>query len=116
MFSILHIVRHFESSNILSTEPHQFSQQLEKWLPRLGNWSICWRATEHGWEAGTFHKNCDGKAPTLTLVKVVKDRKNMTFGGYATRAWDDPGEFYTGGMFLYVVPLIIFLMPRISLD
>ena len=73
----------------MSTEADEFSQQLEKWIPISGNWTICWRATEHGWQAETFHKNCDGKAPTLTLVKVIKDRKNMTFGGYATKVWDD---------------------------
>ena len=75
----------------MSSEPEEFSKMLKIWLPKTGNWTICWRATSHGWEANTFHKNCDGIKPTLTLVKVVKNGKNFTFGGYATRPWGEPG-------------------------
>ena len=86
----IHLVHTLDSSKILSSEPEKYSAILQKWLPKTGQWSICWRAGHHGWAASTFHKNCEGKEPTLTLVKVIKNRNNLTFGGYATRAWDDP--------------------------
>ena len=89
-FSTIHLVHSLESSIILSSEPKKFLETLEDWLPRTGYWAICWRATKHGWLADTFHNNCDGIKPTLTLVKVVKNGKNFTFGGYATRPWDEP--------------------------
>ena len=74
-------------SNILRNETN-LRAILEQWLPKTGNWSICWRATSSGWSALKFHTGCDGKVPTLTIVKVVtKDKKNLIFGGYATRTW-----------------------------
>jgi hypothetical protein len=30
---------------------------------------------------------CDGKIPTLVIIKVVKDAKNLIFGGYSTGTW-----------------------------
>ena len=64
---------------------------LDSWLPKTGRWSPCWRATRDGWQASIFHRNCDGIKPTLTLVKVVKNGKNLIFGGYATQTWNYPG-------------------------
>ena len=89
----IHLVHTLDSSKILSSEAENFSEILSEWLPRTGQWSICWRAGQHGWRASTFHENCDGKNPTLTLVKVVKNGKNLTFGGYATQPWDVPAAF-----------------------
>ena len=74
-------------SNILSSEPLNFTQQLEEWLPKTGMWSICWRATKDGWESDVFHSKCDDKIPTLTIVKVVKNNKRYVFGGYAMESW-----------------------------
>ena len=65
----------------------EFRNKLEEWLPRQGYWRLCWRATAHGWAGRTFHKKCDGKVPTLTIVQVVKNNKKMVFGGYATATW-----------------------------
>ena len=77
-------------SVILANERIEFHNKLEEWLPRQGYWRICWRASEHGWAASTFHQKCDGKVPSLTIVQVVKNNKNLVFGGYATRSWADP--------------------------
>ena len=81
----MHLV-HVLESNILRNET-KFQRILGGWLPKTGNWSICWRATTHGWKAREFHKRCDGKIPTLTIVKVVKGNKNLIFGGHATKTW-----------------------------
>ena len=43
----------------------------------------CYRATEHGWDASTFHSKCDFKGPTVTLVKVDK----FVFGGFTDLDW-----------------------------
>ena len=71
-------------SQILSHEPSKFKKVLKEWLPKTGNWTACWRSTRDGWAASTFHSNCDGKIPTLVIVKVVKNSKNLVFGGYCT--------------------------------
>ena len=82
----IHLVPPFESE-ILSSEPLHFTTKLGEWLPQAGNWSVCWRATRDGWASTTFHAKCDGKVPTLTIVKVVKDNKKLICGGYATGTW-----------------------------
>ena len=84
---MISLVHNLEESIILSSELEIFSNKLKEWLPRTGNWHICWRAGRHGWNSTIFHEKCDGKKPTLTLVNVVKENKNFTFGGYATRSW-----------------------------
>ena len=51
-------------------------------------WINCFRASEHGWAASTFHSRCDFKGPTLTLVAV----KGLMFGGFTDMDWG--GEFF----------------------
>ncbi|XP_044167069.1 peroxidasin homolog [Acropora millepora] len=43
----------------------------------------CWRAKTDGWASSTFHSNCDGKGPTVTIVQVG----SYIFGGYTDRSW-----------------------------
>ena len=74
-------------SGILKNELNEFEKKLGEWLPKTGDWRICWRATRDGWAASTFHSNCDGKLPTITIVQVIKNNKKFVFGGYATVSW-----------------------------
>ncbi len=80
-------------SEILANEPVEFDNKLAEWLPRTGNWRICWRATRDGWAASTFHSKCDRKKPTLTIVQVPNDNKSYVFGGYATESWESYRKF-----------------------
>ena len=43
----------------------------------------CWHATTDGWASTTFHGNCDGKGPTVTIIKV----NDHIFGGYTDVSW-----------------------------
>ena len=54
----------------------------------------CWHAKTDGWAASTFHSNCDGKGPTVTIVQVG----NYIFGGYTDKSW--------GGMYHFINALI----------
>jgi len=47
------------------------------------HWERCWQASRDGWEAKRFHDLCDGKGPTVTIVKVNK----YIFGAYTSRSW-----------------------------
>ena len=73
-------------SVILSGEPADFLTRLTSWTGNTSstNWTLCWRATIHGWAGSTFHGNCDYKKPTVTIIKVG----NFIFGGYATESWE----------------------------
>ncbi|XP_067047810.1 uncharacterized protein, partial [Acropora muricata] len=55
-----------------------------------------WRASRDGWAAQTFHALCDGKSPTVTIVKA----NGNIFGGFTKSQWggsaryiDDPEDF-----------------------
>ena len=43
----------------------------------------CWHAKTDGWNAAIFHSNCDGKGPTVTIIKVGQ----YIFGGYTDTSW-----------------------------
>ncbi|PFX14816.1 hypothetical protein AWC38_SpisGene20999 [Stylophora pistillata] len=44
----------------------------------------CWHAKTDGWAAATFHNNCDGKGPTVTIIQV----NSHIFGGYTNVSWN----------------------------
>ena len=46
-------------------------------------WKRCWQASQDGWEAATFHSNCDGKGPSVTIIRVGR----YIFGGYTNVSW-----------------------------
>ena len=49
----------------------------------------CWRAKTDGWAASTFHSNCDGKGPTVTIIQVG----SYIFGGYTDVSWSSEYHF-----------------------
>ncbi|XP_068705742.1 uncharacterized protein [Montipora foliosa] len=61
---------------------------LSEWLKPVSqsnsSWILCWRASKHGWASSTFHSLCDGKGPTVTIIKV----NQYIFGGYTRLSWD----------------------------
>jgi hypothetical protein len=60
-------------------------------------WTLLYRGSEDGFSASDFHRKCDGKACTLT---VIKSNGSSIFGGYTEAKWDqtdrwlsDPNAF-----------------------
>ena len=47
------------------------------------DWKLCWRASQDGLDSTQFHSSCDGKSPTITIVKVGR----YIFGGYTSISW-----------------------------
>ena len=61
---------------------------LSNWLAPVATgvyslWKRCWRASVDGLAASTFHSRCDGKGPTVTIIRVER----YIFGGYTSRSW-----------------------------
>ena len=65
----------------------KFLTWLDKWLKPVTRqssyWNRCYRATVNGWSSYTFHSKCDGKGPTVTIIRVGK----YIFGGYTSVSW-----------------------------
>jgi hypothetical protein len=47
--------------------------------------TLLWRGSRDGFGAGDFHGRCDGRAPTLTLVR---DTGGNIFGGFTPVEWE----------------------------
>ena len=51
---------------------------------------LLYRASRDGWSSSDFHRLCDDKGPTITVVKVGKN----VFGGYTEQSWDGTCSFF----------------------
>ena len=65
-----------------------YLRTLRSWLSPVARsvnsaWKRCWRASVDGWARSTFHSRCDGKGPTVTIIRVGK----YIFGGYTSISW-----------------------------
>ncbi|KAL9966674.1 hypothetical protein ACROYT_G024786 [Oculina patagonica] len=43
----------------------------------------CYHGKTNGWDTTTFHSKCDGKGPTVTIIKA----EDHIFGGYTDVSW-----------------------------
>ncbi|XP_068735669.1 uncharacterized protein [Montipora capricornis] len=86
---VKHTTVALRSSNILGNLDKKYLVKLNSFLvPVLQNSSRsrfirCWHAKTDGWAGFTFHSNCDGKGPTVTIIKVG----SYIFGGYTDVSW-----------------------------
>eukprot|EP01043_Picozoa_sp_COSAG02_P001641 COSAG02_NODE_35_length_49339_cov_20.375102_15_plen_1443_part_00 len=74
-------------SSIVTEADH--AAQLAQWLPcEAPKLRRLYCASEDGWGADQFHRRCDDKGPTLT---VILDSQGYVFGGYTDCAWSSGG-------------------------
>lgn len=71
-------------ANLLS---FNFSDGIETLPKKL---CLLYRASEHNFSASKFHQLCDGKGPTLTIIRSTS---KTLFGGYASKSWFS-GDIY----------------------
>ena len=83
------------ASTILRRLDSKYLDQLKLYLkpvlqsPDRSRFVRCWHAKTDGWAASTFHSNCDGKGPTVTIVQVG----SYIFGGYTDKSWSSPSKY-----------------------
>lgn len=51
---------------------------------------MIYRGSKDGFKSSVFHKLCDGKYPTLTLIKSEFDK---VFGGFTITPWSSSPKF-----------------------
>lgn len=59
---------------------------LEKWYGT--GWQLLYRASQDGWSAAGFHRCCDDKGSTVTLIRSADN--GSIFGGYLEAPWCSP--------------------------
>ncbi|XP_015775415.1 PREDICTED: uncharacterized protein LOC107353594 [Acropora digitifera] len=47
-------------------------------------WNLCYHAPTNGWKTEIFHRNCDNKTHTVTIIK----KDSFIFGGYTDIPWE----------------------------
>ena len=104
-----HFLAGLRSSSILGSLNIKYVDKLNSFLaPVLQSSSRsrfvrCWRAKTDGWASSTFHSNCDGKGPTVTIVQVG----SYIFGGYTDRSWSSKYHFISRAGFFQFVSLLM---------
>lgn len=65
----------------------------------VNNLHLLFRASENNFSCSKFHELCDGKGPTIT---IVRSNFKKLFGGYASRSWSSVGGISLApGSFLF---------------
>ena len=68
-------------------------ERVNEWVGQAGQrWTLCYRKTTHGGNAGTFHQRCDGRGPSVTVASLSTGR---LIGGYASENWHNNGSNIT---------------------
>ncbi|KAK8811552.1 hypothetical protein WA158_003286 [Blastocystis sp. Blastoise] len=66
---------------------------LNEWIGKEKQWELLFRASEHEYKASEFHKYCDNKRETVTLIKHIGHNNHINiFGGYTDQNWDSSCE------------------------
>jgi hypothetical protein len=78
---------------------------ISKWISSLYEikYSLLYRASRDGDSAEMFHKLCDEKGPTITLIETTKGFK---FGGFTEVDWKSPRDpLYLWGKNIFIFSL-----------
>mgnify|MGYP002630576794 CR=1 FL=1 len=61
--------------------------QLGGWFGNAAQkWTLCYQRSTHAGDASTFHTKCNGKGPTISVMKTTTGK---IFGGFTNIAWSD---------------------------
>jgi uncharacterized coiled-coil protein SlyX len=72
------------ASQIISDFPSIFSEFRGK------RFDLLWRGTRDGFNASEFHRRCDGRGNTVTIIEAIG---GFIFGGFTPIAWDSGGGY-----------------------
>lgn len=63
---------------------------LLQWLSNKRPTTLLYSATRDGFSASSFHRLCDNKGKTVTIIRSTQ---NYIFGGYADQSWDSSSQY-----------------------
>ena len=81
----------FSNSQIIGSNG-SWQNSLDQWLGNKNKEAeLLFRGSRDGFIAAPFHKLCDNKGPTITLVR---DHQGHCFGGYTAVSWSQNANYY----------------------
>ncbi|KAK8810776.1 hypothetical protein WA158_007351 [Blastocystis sp. Blastoise] len=76
----------FTDSKIINKKCYE--TPLVNWLGKEKKWKLLFRASEHDYKSSEFHKYCNNKGETVTLIKHIGQNNHINiFGGYTDQSW-----------------------------
>ena len=69
-------------------------KQLSDWIGRQCGLELLYKATRDGCDAAAFHRLCDNKGPTVT---VMYNPEGSVYGGYISQTWQSSGSWTADG-------------------
>ena len=88
-------IQKFKTSNVDSVILNECERK-DEFLKKLYEWckykemELIYRGNRDGMTGNDFHKKCDNKGETITLIK---NEKGNIFGGYASIPWKSKGNY-----------------------
>ena len=81
-------------NSLIIKNDNKMKDSIIKWIEekinkKINKFELILRMSENGTKSEDFHKYCDNKGPTLTLVKTTK---NKIFGGFTPLNWNNNGN------------------------
>ena len=67
-----------------------YRNRLVTWIGKPCHFRLLYKISRDGCSAQTFHQQCDGQGPTVT---VLYNTNNTIFGGYLSQSWDSNGSY-----------------------
>jgi hypothetical protein len=74
-------------SKLLNSE---HAKLLSAWLQSSSKWTVIYRGSTDGFAAADFHRSCNNKGETITLVQT---ESGHLFGGYTPITWTSRGNY-----------------------
>ncbi|KAK8803427.1 hypothetical protein WA158_001121 [Blastocystis sp. Blastoise] len=87
-----HIFQYFVGTTIL--KKCSMERNLVVYLGKIKKWKLLYRASEHDYSASEFHKYCDNKGETVTLIKASYNHDKYIIAGYTNQNWESPQHGY----------------------
>ena len=82
-------------------EDMEFYNSLKGKLGTIKKFKTLYKASENDYSASKFHQICDGKGPTIT---IIKSNYGNIFGGYASKQWPTVSSYKMDPeCFLYLI-------------
>ena len=76
-------------NNCINIENNIINWIKEKTKKNTIEFELIFKMSENGTNSEDFHKYCDNKGPTLTIIQTTKNKK---FGGFTPLNWGKEGE------------------------
>jgi len=65
-------------------------ENLKGKVTSLKGWKLLYKATKNGFDTSNFHKNCDAKGPT---VSIIVSSNGFIFGGFTPANWNSSNNY-----------------------